>query len=189
MRDDRNVSVVSLNNEAWERRPKMSKKLMIGFAVGSAFALASTVPAAASTRVVHSRGPLSDLSTATVNGTDGGGASAHAIAGEDRTVVVLNLSGLTDPGVIHGAHVHTGPCVAGDGAAAGPHYNAGGGISADTEVWLDFEVRESGNGHAEAIVPFAIASGAARSIVIHAAPTNPTTGAAGARLACLPLEF
>jgi Cu/Zn superoxide dismutase len=168
----------------------MRRQLFIGLAGAAAFVLASAVPAAAaSVRVVQSSGPLSDLSIATVDGTDGARASALAVVGESQTVVVLNLRGLTDGGAIHGAHVHTGACVAGEGATAGPHYNAGGGISASTEVWLDFEVRDSGNGHAVAIVPFGIAAGAARSIVIHAAPTDPATGAAGARLACLPLEF
>lgn len=169
---------------------KLRNRLIVGGAAAGAFVLAAAVPAsAACARVVQSRGPLSDLSVATVDGTDGGHARAFGVVGQNRTVVVLAVGGLTDPGTIHGAHVHTGPCVAGDGAAAGPHYNAGGGISASTEVWLDFEVKPAGRGFAFASVPFTIAPGAARSIVIHAAPTDPVTGAAGARLACLPLEF
>jgi len=34
-----------------------------------------------------------------------------------------------------------------------------------------------------------MASGAAQSVVIHALPTEEGTGIAGARLACLPVEF
>jgi Cu-Zn family superoxide dismutase len=161
------------------------KRWMGAFGLGGALVLASAVPAAAATRVVVSRGPLADLSPATADGTDGGAGLAVGVAGDSSTLVLLAVRGLTDSGAVHGAHVHTGPCVAGNGAIAGPHYNAGGGISDQTEVWLDFEVRSS-IGIAVAKVPFAIPAGGAQSIVIHAAPTDPVTGAAGARLACLP---
>jgi Cu-Zn family superoxide dismutase len=151
--------------------------------------LVATSAAAAATETTHSRDALRDLA-ATADGTDGATGSAHAAVGADRTTVVLNLRDLSDAaGVVRGAHVHIGPCVANNGAAALGHFNAGGGISDQTEVWLDFEVRNSGNAHATAVVPFTIPDGAARSILIHAAPTDPVTGAAGARLACLPLEL
>ncbi len=166
-----------------------SSKVLALLALGSAMLFASAVPAAAAgARVVTNRAPLSDLAPATADGTDGAAGFALGVVRDDRTTVLLVTTALTDPGATHGAHVHTGPCIAGNGAAAGPHYNHGGGISASTEVWLDFEVRGS-TGVAVANVPFAIPEGGARSIVIHAAPTDPTTGAAGARLACLPLEF
>lgn len=160
----------------------------IGSLVAATLLAAATPAAAAAARVTTNGAALSDLAAATADGTDGADASAIAVVRGDRTGVVLVVRGLTDGGAVHGAHVHTGPCVAGDGAAAGPHYNHGGGVSATTEVWLDFEVRGS-TGVAVADVPFAIPEGGAHSIVIHAAPTNPATGAAGARLACLPLEF
>lgn len=88
-----------------------------------------------------------------------------------------------------GAHVHAGPCVAGDGAAAGPHYNSTGGavVGPSTEVWLDFTVRPDGTALAVALVPFVVPPGA-RSIVIHAMARMPN-GMAGARLACLPLQL
>lgn len=87
------------------------------------------------------------------------------------------------------AHVHAGPCVAGDGAAAGPHYNSTGGavVGPSTEVWLDFTVRPDGTALAVALVPFVVPPGA-RSIVIHAMARMPN-GMAGARLACLPLQL
>jgi hypothetical protein len=91
-------------------------------------------------------------------------------------------------GMAFGAHVHIGPCVEGDGAAAGPHYNSGGPPSPDTEVWLDFTVTNGGSGIGRTVVPFLIPPGGAASVVIHAMPTDPT-GAAGARQACLPVEF
>ena len=86
--------------------------------------------------------------------------------------------------------------MAGDGAAAKGHYNtdveAGvlppfNTISEDTEVWLDFTV-DDGAGTATASVPFVPLPGA-RSVVIHAAATDHHTGTAGARLACLPVEW
>jgi Cu-Zn family superoxide dismutase len=47
----------------------------------------------------------------------------------------------------------------------------------------------NGTAKATAKVPFTIAPGAASSVVIHALPTDPATGLAGARLACLPAAF
>ncbi len=109
---------------------------------------------------------------------------------DGATRVALRLRGLdaAAAGNRYGAHIHVGPCVAGDGAAAGPHYNAGGGVSEETEVWLDFVIGANGTAAASTTVPFVIAPGTAQSLVIHALPTDPT-GAAGARIACLPVEF
>ncbi len=143
-------------------------------------------------RVTASRGALSDLSATTADPTDGANGAAIAISAHGRTRVMLLLRGLdmSQSGVVHGAHVHVGPCVAGSGAAAGPHYNSTGFTTIDetTEVWLDFTITRFGSGFASATVPFVIPAGGARSVVIHAAPTAPN-GTAGPRLACLPLEF
>lgn len=150
---------------------------------------AAAVPALAG-NAIHATGALTDLSTTTAQATDGAWAVASATVTGDRTVVRLNVKDLpaAEAGRTFGAHVHTGPCVEDSGSAAGPHYNDGGGISEETEVWLDFTVTGGGTGHATAIVPFAIPDGAAHSIVIHALPTA-ADGTAGARLACLPLDF
>ncbi len=139
---------------------------------------------------ILSRAHLSDLSGLS-DPTDGGWAIASATVGNGQTVVVMNVKDLdrSNAGRTLGAHVHVGPCVAGNGGAALGHYNAGGGISPETEVWLDFEITNGGTGHATAVVPFEIAAGTAHSIVIHRDATAPGTGAAGPRLACLPLEF
>jgi hypothetical protein len=141
--------------------------------------------------VVYSKAELSDLSAA-ADPTDGAWAVASASVAEGKTTVVLNVKGLdrSQAGRVLGAHVHVGPCVVGDGAAARGHYNSGaGGISPDTEVWLDFAVTGGGTGHATAIVPFEISPGTAHSIVIHRDPTAAGSGSAGPRLACIPLEF
>lgn len=153
-----------------------------------AMVIGAAVPAAAGTGLFWND-RLVDLSAAT-SPTDGAWAVATATVVDDRTIVRLEVKDLdrASAGSTFGAHVHVGPCVAGNGAAALGHYNHGGGVSAETEVWLDFTVTGGGTGHATAVVPFAIPAGGAQSIVIHALPTAPN-GAAGARLACIPLEF
>lgn len=154
-------------------------------------AVATAVPAGATPLVVESSGPLVDLQPNVANPTDG--AEAHVIAtaiGDGTTRFVFVVTGL-DPdsaGMKFGAHVHTGSCVAGDGAAAGPHYNSGGPADPEHEVWLDFRVRPGGVGISRTTVPFEIPDGAAHTIVIHAMATQPG-GAAGARQACLPVDF
>ena len=97
-------------------------------------------------------------------------------------------------GQTFGAHLHLGPCVAGQPAAALGHYNTdvlAGVVSPETnertEVWLDVTV-DDGSGTATASVPF-VPSPGERSIVIHAVATDHDTGTAGARLACLPVEW
>ncbi len=140
---------------------------------------------------IFSKASLSDVSVVTVDPTDGAWAVASATVGGGQTVVVLNVKDLdrSEAGRRLGAHVHVGPCVGGNGAAALGHYRmAGAAVSSETEVWLDFTISNGGTGHATAIVPFEIAPGDAHSIVIHHDPTA-DNGAAGARLACLPLEF
>ncbi len=150
--------------------------------------LASALPASAGDRISF-RGELTDLS-AMDDPFDGARAAAVARVGNGHTIVRLKVKHIDRDyaGSTFGAHVHVGDCVENNGAAAGPHYNAGGDVSPETEVWLDFTVRRSGSARAKATVPFEIPAGGASSIVIHENPTAPD-GAAGARLACLPLEF
>jgi Cu/Zn superoxide dismutase len=156
--------------------------------LGLVIVVAYSVPVLAGPGVFF-RGELVDLELAE-RPTDGARGVASATVQNGQTVVRLHVMDLAAAGIGHtfGAHVHVGPCEPGNGAAAGPHYNAGGGVSASTEVWLDFTVTGGSTGQAVAIAPFEIAPGAARSIVIHAEPTA-ADGSAGARIACLPLEF
>ncbi len=176
---------------------KMKKRHGLGMAgaAGLAVLLAAT-PAGAAVTSITAAGPLSDLSTA-VDPTDGASAVVRSLATSAGTMVRLSLRGLDQAfaGVEYGAHVHVGPCVAGDGAVAGPHYNSTGlpgtegrVVSEQTEVWLDFVIDGKGRASSKAKVPFVIPKGAAGSVVIHAAPTAPD-GTAGARLACLPVKF
>ena len=115
------------------------------------------------------------------------------LVGTDATQAVFVVHGVdpTVAGRTFGAHLHVGPCVAGNGAAALGHYNhsttAPPTVSDQTEIWLDVTINEEGDGQSIARVDWAPASGA-RSVVIHANPTA-ADGTAGARLACLPVEW
>jgi len=139
---------------------------------------------------VHAQGELTDLRS-TVDPTDGASGRATGVRRPGQTVVVLNIQGIDQAAVgrTFGAHVHIGPCTINNGGAALGHYNHGGGISSDTEVWLDFTVTAGGTGHSTAIVPFDIPEDAAASIVVHELPTDPSTGLAGARIACIGIGF
>ena len=114
-------------------------------------------------------------------------------AGSSTFVLVVSGVGATGVGNTYGAHLHTGACVAGNGAAAGPHYNqstvegVAPVVSDQTEVWLDVTVGADGSGVAVAKVPFVPAPGN-RAVVLHAEHTD-DHGTAGARLACLPVSW
>jgi hypothetical protein len=127
----------------------------------------------------------------------GAGAFDHAAArvhivhnGDGATHVTLHVSGVDGAaGHTFGAHVHQKPCGA-SAADAGPHYQhtAAVGTLEDREIWLDFTVNAGGNGHAEAVRPWALDESTPRSVIVHALPTAPETGAAGGRLACIDLD-
>ena len=142
------------------------------------------------TRVDRYLGPLHDLQPDGADVTDNAAAGAFVMSSWRGTFVWFGLAALDQAAVgqTYGAHVHTGPCVAGDPDAAGPHLTAGPSPSPETEVWLDVAVQDGRWGIATAAVPFMIPVGGAGSIVVHAQPTDPATGEAGDRLACIPLD-
>ena len=156
--------------------------------------VAGAGPAGAASTFVQSSGALTDVAPSVANATDGAAADLWAVAAGGGSTFFVFFTGL-DPaaaGTTYGVHIHVGPCVAGNGAAAGPHYNTGGVPSTETEVWLDFTVLPGGYGFAATTVPFEIEPGTARSMVIHYDPTQnggSMPGAAGARQACLPVDF
>jgi len=162
--------------------------------IAAAGLVAGGGPAGAASTFVESSGELSDFAPSMANATDGATADLWAVAAGGRTTFFVFFSDL-DPaaaGTTFGVHIHDGPCVAGNGAAAGPHYNTGGTPSTETEVWLDFTVLPGGYGFAYTTVPFTIEPGDAQSMVVHFLPTQdggPTPGAAGGRQACLPVDF
>jgi Cu/Zn superoxide dismutase len=145
--------------------------------------------------VVRAAGPLADLQQATAGPFDGASAAVQIVASASGSHTVLRVRDIHHAdGQTFGAHLHAGPCIAGNGGAALGHYNtdviAGDPtpeISEDTEVWLDFTV-DDGAGTATGSVPFIPLAGD-RSVVIHALATDHHTGLAGARLACLPVVW
>jgi hypothetical protein len=137
------------------------------------------------------RGELTDLSPNTDDVFDGASAAAAMIGMEGSTFIRLQVMGIdkSAAGKQYPAHLHQGPCVAGNGAAAGPHYNSNvmAGlppvVSAETEVVLDFDVDSIGNARATSNAPFVPFPGV-RSIVIHG-----QLSAGAPPLACLPLDI
>lgn len=144
-------------------------------------------------------GELRDLQVTTEQPTDHATAQVVAIESNGSTIVRLKVQGLAHfaAGTELGAHIHVGSCEKGNGAAARRHYNSSTTnpltVTSSTEVWLDFEIGSNGTASAEAHVPFVIPPGGAGALVIHAAGTStgptPPAGSAGARWACLPVEF
>lgn len=140
--------------------------------------------------VVRTAGPLVDLQPAATGPFDGASAAVRITATRNGSHTALRVRGISGAeGRTFGAHLHAGPCVAGAPAAALGHYNVDplGRATPHTEVWLDLGV-DDGRAFASASVPFVPMPGT-RSVVIHAEGTDPVTGTAGARLACLPVVW
>ena len=165
--------------------------------VGAGALLSIAGTADAESARARGAGPLQDLQVTSSQPTDGATAQVVAKQSAGMTTVTLKVQALDHEaaGTTLGAHVHVGSCIAGNGGAALAHYNAGGIPSAQTEVWLDFTIEANGTAWAETTVPFSIPQGGAASVVIHAEATHhgpgpvPAPGTAGARLACLPVQF
>ena len=162
----------------------------------TAIVLLTATPALAFGPFLRTSGPLRDFAPTAAGPFDGASARVQLVESASGTHAVLTVTGVgaAAEGKTFGAHLHDGPCVAGNGAAAGPHYNSDvhsghlpAEISEDTEIWLDFTVT-GGEGTGTASVPF-VPEPEKRSVVIHADPTNPQTGAAGPRLACKTVEW
>ncbi|RSD19736.1 superoxide dismutase family protein [Amycolatopsis eburnea] len=131
------------------------------------------------------------------------GARAHvfslsaAHAGTTTTLVVTGLR----PGRAYGAHAHAQRCGA-TGDAAGPHFqHVPDPVKPSTdpayanprnEIWLDFTTDRLGTGFARSTVDWTFAGRRARSVVVHETHTHTDpghAGTAGARLACLDVDF
>jgi len=173
----------------------MTRHLLTVAAIVALAALPPTASAADHGPVVRASGSLVDLQPASEGPFDGARARVQIVASAQGSHALLQVKGVGPAanGQSFGAHLHVGPCVAGNGAAAGPHYNtdvlAGvvpARVSDRTEVWLDVSVHD-GAATSTASVPFVPVAGA-RSVVLHAMPTD-AMGGAGARLACLPVVW
>lgn len=142
------------------------------------------------------QGSLRDLQPSRSDPLDGARARLVLAQHGGSSTFVLVVSGVAAEGTgkTYGAHLHTGPCVTGDGAAAGPHYNQStvNGVvppvvSDQTEVWLDVTIGPDGRAVAVTHVPF-VPSPGNRALVLHEKATD-DHGTAGARLACLPVSW
>jgi Cu-Zn family superoxide dismutase len=113
-----------------------------------------------------------------------------------RTVVTLTVTGL-DANRTYGAHAHAAPCSS--LAGAGPHWQRvkdpvkpsvnPAYANPSNEIWLDVTTNAAGNASAQAVQDFAFSpDDRPASVIIHAQPTA-ANGTAGARLACLTVEF
>jgi Cu/Zn superoxide dismutase len=142
------------------------------------------------------QGSLRDLQPSRSDPLDGARARLVVAQHASSSTFVLVVSGVAPQGVgkTYGAHLHSGPCVAGDPAAAGPHYNQSSEngvvppvVSDQTEVWLDVTVGPDGGAVAVTHVPF-VPTLKDRAVVLHEKATD-DHGTAGARLACLPVNW
>ena len=167
---------------------------LIGAGLGGAFSTASADNDHSRAKVF--KGLLRDLQPTTVEPFDGARAKLRMLSENGHTWFTLRVRGIDRSAVGHefGAHLHLGPCVAGDGAAALGHYNTDvlAGITPPrvddtTEVWLDFLVERNGTARSVTYVPFVPIAGD-RSVVIHEHETD-VAGVAGNRLACLPVTW
>jgi Cu-Zn family superoxide dismutase len=165
--------------------------------VGLSASVAVAATAVAGAAVWGFADELKDYNTASSGPFDNATARFQLVERASGTTAVLHVRGI-DPSVAgrtFGAHVHNGPCGTNAPTSAGGHYNADAHagrvpvvVSPQTEIWLDFTVDDSGAGDSSSVVGFPVTPGT-RSVVVHAAPTDPATGLAGARLACLPVEW
>jgi superoxide dismutase, Cu-Zn family len=142
------------------------------------------------------QGSLRDLQPSRSDLLDGARARLVFVRHASSSTFVLVVSGVAPEGggKTYGAHLHAGPCVAGDPAAAGPHYNQSSEdgvvppvVSDQTEVWLDVTVGPDGGAVAVTHVPF-VPTLKDRAVVLHEKATD-DHGTAGARLACLPVNW
>jgi Cu-Zn family superoxide dismutase len=129
----------------------------------------------------------------------GASAQVHAVpTGDGRTRVTLHVYGL-QPNRVYGAHAHQLGCGADPMAALGHfQHTEGNPTSSDfanptNEIWLDVTTNAAGNGVADTVVDWQFSpQRRPHSVVIHAMGTlteTPNAGKAGARVACLTVDF
>jgi hypothetical protein len=185
---------------------RRSTKAAFGCLVGGALILAGTQAAGgALSNVLKMHGDSVDFVTSSAQPLDAAKAKITITEGSGSTTFAIRVTGIdpTIAGQTLGSHLHIGPCVEGDGAKAGLHYNHDRAlgkfpvrISPETEVWFDLVPDEEGMAYDSTTVPFvpidadpdpALEPGV-MSVVVHVLPTNPLDGTAGARQACFPVE-
>ncbi len=164
-------------------------RTLVAASVVTVGALAATGIAVAAGGSARSSGP--DFAYGAANPFADASAAVHVVkTGNGRMTTTLHLRDVDAlAGQRFGAHVHQNACGE-SGADAGGHYQHAGatGSLEAIEVWLDVTVNEAGNGHSSASRPWSLDETSPRSVIIHALPTAPDTGVAGARLACIDLD-
>ena len=108
------------------------------------------------------------------------------------SIRVKNID-LSFAGRTFGSHLHTGTCHENGSSTSvtGPHYQHPDPeltTIPQKEVWFELVPNEEGIAVDRTVVPFVPKDEGVMSIVIHEDPTNPTTGAAGDKEVCLPLD-
>lgn len=104
----------------------------------------------------------------------------------NRTMILLSVRGLPADKTF-GAHLHAGACA--DNKGGGHYQHDGTGVSEENEVWLDITTDATGTAMVINRKDFAVAPEKAKSVVVHANPTDPATGKAGDKLACVDVSF
>lgn len=131
----------------------------------------------------------------------GAHGAVQARSGDGTTTVMLAVRGI-EPLRLYGAHVHAEPCGP-RSEDAGPHYQHAADpvqpsidptyANPQNEIWLDFTTDETGAGSTETTVAWQFPSDwRAGSVVIHTMATSSESGkagTAGARAACITIEF
>jgi len=153
--------------------------------------VAAVAPAVAGA-ALNFRSDLRDFAPAAAGPFDGARAKLTLVATDtSKAVFVVHGVDRSVAGRTFGAHLHNGPCIAGNGAAALGHYNHStttpATVNDETEIWLDVTIDAEGNAQSSTRVDWVPTAGE-RSVVVHALPTAPN-GTAGDRLACLPVEW
>ncbi len=181
-------------------------RLLPAFAAAAAVAVLAPGVAAASpspARFTTAYGTFSSAAPAVTYRPDlvPPGAQAHVFSlSTHRTTTLLFVTGLL-PDRAYGAHAHTQSCGA-TGDAAGPHFQHvpdpvkpsvdPAYANPRNEIWLDFTTDRTGTGFARSTVDWAFADRRAKSVVVHETHTHTDpghAGTAGARLACLDVDF
>lgn len=182
------------------RLPTHRPPAIVVAATVTATALFAASPAVAGPDRVRASGELVRHDASAV--PEGARARVNAVyTSSGDTIVTLHVWGMA-PNTPYGAHAHVNSCGA-DGAAAGPHFQNvldpvvpsvnPAYANPTNEIWLDLTTNAAGNGVAKTKVPWQFSpTRRAKSVILHVEHTHtgPTdSGVAGARLACLTVDF
>jgi hypothetical protein len=185
-------SPVLQESESLDMRTSSFKTIVISCCVGLALSGcgASTVGTSTGSWSVY------DLGAGMENPATGIGGTVEIRNSGEGSNVKLSVTGVKASREF-GAHVHVGACA--DANMAAGHYqhnmrpaDAGATDPAfannDNEVWLDFTSDASGKASSEKTTTFRLDNTRAKAVIIHTNKTG-AGGVAGAKLACIGLQF